>query len=725
MTRDNLMRALRKAAAFLFSLAASAALCGCRGAAEPSGISGEQAELSGEEAQMQQNNAGGAFGEPYTVRTELREYAAVDPVTGNSAYGRYTELVVEGDAPDSFRNAVAECNRRAEETVRTRVEELLTEQAPAGPEADGIRHVTYGYIASVTRADRTAFSILETEFEKESGQSSADIEYRFRGTTWDTASGKEITPADLGLDETACSGMLREALAAKYGAADLAAASFDDCAWTADALGIRFYFHADAVSAEERRAIGDYSGRAVSVSIPYDALPGEQAKALSSAPGSYIAMIDREREYRLPHGDLSVLLTEKDGETVIRIRRDSGDTDERIIEYADDLSDYYIIRAKGGFYLFRERIGYQEGFFYDFTRPDGGYGRFAYNTAQYFDSFLREISLALPHDPNCVHMAEVRRSFGESSYDASSFVPHGHYTFPHDPDARYKRFQLTDECLQIDHGGMTCRLLEEFSAAEIDPEGKEIGEITLPAGEILIFHAVEGEAPRYDDPPKRSHSRTFRYVCRLTDGRRIRFESKTESTVSSGKGFLNRFTEPVPLWEAVPGGNAEPVPEGEPFTVRIGGKDYPLIPDYSKKGHTGEEIDFGGDIWWQAEGYPGRYVSTDEDMEEMRDAYFTQEALAHPDERAELVITDDGQVTFDCFGEIFRGTLPEKRFYHTDAEIKMEAETESRTFRIILREGDPHTVPSKIEFFSEGLPATNEPSKVPPLAVYLTRVPEE
>ena len=52
----------------------------------------------------------------------------------------------------------------------------------------------------------------------------------------------------------------------------------------------------------------------------------------------------------------------------------------------------------------------------------------------------------------------------------------------------------------------------------------------------------------------------------------------------------------------------------------------------------------------------------------------------------------------------------------------MESETERRTFQIILREGKSHSVPTKIEFYSEGLPATNEPSKVPPISVYMTRI---
>lgn len=700
------------------ALAVMITVCGCQN----TDISGEPAEVSGGEADMKdyKDIYADFSGEPYIVRTMLREYTAVNPDSRIGVYGRYTELTVEGQAPETFRNAVTASNQRAEESVRIRADQILAEKKPDSSKTEGYQFVTCGYIANVTRADHTAFSFLETEFEKETPWNMTGITYRFRGLTYDTESGKEILLSDLAGDEAAVSGMLQKSLSSKYGIEGLAAAGSGDYAWTSDVLGIRFYFNSDAVSEKKRREKGDYSDRAVTVSYSYDALPGEKAKTLSDVPESYIAMIDRGAVYDLPHGDMSVKLDEKDGSHTIRIMKGNKEEEELEIEYGDDLSDYYIIRAEGGFYLFRGRIGYQEGFFYDFSRPDGGFGRFAYNPSQYFDSFLREIQLAVPYNPYCVHMAEVRRSFGEKSYDKSSFIPHGHYSFPSDPSSRYKRFFLRDRNLQIDSYNTACRLLEDLAVTETDTEGNALGKITVPAGKSLIFEGVIGEAARYDDPPKRNNTRTFLYECRLADGRHISFESPYDSTIYTEKGYMNRFTEPVSLWEAQ-SENESPVEPEKAFTVRIGEKDYPLIPDYSLHGHSGEEIDFGDDIWWLVEGYPGTYVSTDEDMKDMQDSYYTQEALSHPDERAELVIGENGEAVFDCFGEIYRGSLPEKRFYKTDVEIFMESKTQRRTFRIILREGKDHSKPSRIEFYSEGLPATNEPSKVPPLTVYLTR----
>ena len=53
----------------------------------------------------------------------------------------------------------------------------------------------------------------------------------------------------------------------------------------------------------------------------------------------------------------------------------------------------------------------------------------------------------------------------------------------------------------------------------------------------------------------------------------------------------------------------------------------------------------------------------------------------------------------------------------------MEAGYERRTFHIIVKDKLPAHDPSftKIDFYSEGEPATNEPSHVPPIDVELVR----
>lgn len=659
---------------------------------------------------------------PYAVKTVLKENSVVDPDTGTGIYTRYTELTAEEDAPETFRKAIAECNRRAEEAARRRmlsVPSALSVKA-LQEKSEDYRFETYAYIVTITRADPAAFSILETEYE--SGLSDAmkewELSCRFHGGTFDTTSGEEIPLSALAADEKTLSEMLKKALKTKYGISDLAGTEPSDCSWTTDALGLRFYFHSDAVSKEKRREIGDYSNNAVTVALPYDGFEGSAVGKLLEVPEAYIARIDRETVYKLPHGDLSIMLTKNDAGIFIRMMPDNGPETGLRIEYADASSDFYIIRSRGDFYLFREEMGDQAGFFYDFSQPDGGYGRFKYHISQYFDSFMREIGLALPYNPYCVHMCEVRRSFGKTPSDASSFVPNGHYFFPDDTNSLYKHFALIDDTLRIETLNTGCRLLEDMVAEEIDAQGQKLGDIKIKAGAAVVFESVSGEAGRYQDSYRRSRQEAgYMYNGRLADGRKIRIHSDSEYEISVNGMYLTRVSEPVSLAEARI--DITP-PEAEVFTVRIGRKAYPLIPDYSKIDHIGEEIDFGEDIWWRVEGYVGRYEMTDRDISEMKDGGLI--GGSDGDTNGILLQIDkDGKVRFDYYGSVYEGTMPDKRYYGQSAVVPLKFKYETRTFAILLRNGRNHEAPSRIQFYSEGLPATNEPSRQPPIRVYLTK----
>lgn len=102
--------------------------------------------------------------EPYAVKTALKESSSVDPDTGTVIYLRYTELTAADNAPETFKNVIAECNRRAEEAAQRRmlsVPSKLSVEALQEKSVD-YRFETYAYIVTVTRADHAAFSILET-----------------------------------------------------------------------------------------------------------------------------------------------------------------------------------------------------------------------------------------------------------------------------------------------------------------------------------------------------------------------------------------------------------------------------------------------------------------------------------------------------------------------------------------------------------------------------------
>ncbi|MDO4787778.1 MAG: hypothetical protein Q4A19_01295 [Johnsonella sp.] len=693
-------------------------LCGCRDTHASPGVD-NIGETNKEENGMIETKEQ----EPYVVKTVLKENSVVDPDTGTGIYTRYTELTAADDAPETFKKVIAECNRRAEEAARRRMLSVPSELSvkTLQEKSKDYRFETYAYIVTITRADHVAFSILETEYESGlwDAAKEREVSYRFRGSTFDTSSGEEFPLSALASDEKNLSEMLEKTLKTQYGTSELAGTEPSNYSWTADALGIRFYFNSDAVSKEKRREIGDYSNDVITVALPYDILGGATVGKLSEVPEAYIARIDRETVYKLPYGDLSIMLTKNDAETLIRMMPDQMPETSLRIEYADASSDFYIIRSRGGFYLFREEMFDEAGFFYDFSRPDGGYGRFKYYPSQYFDSFMREIRLALPYNPYCAHMCEVRRSFGKTRSDASSFVPNGHYSFSDDTNSIYKRFALIDDALRIDTRNTACRLLEDMSAEEIDAQGQKLSDIKIKAGAAIVFESVSGEADRYQDTYRRSGQEvSYIYKGRLADGRRIRIHSVTEDEISVNGTYLSRVSEPVSLAEAQI--DITP-PEAEVFTVHIGSKDYKLIPDYSKIDHIGEEIDFGDDIWWLKEGYVGRYEMTDEDIADMKDSGLI--SSSNVDKGGVLLqIGKDGKVRFDYYGMAYEGTMPDKRYYGKSVVVALKFKYEFRTFDIILRNGRSHDVPSRIQFYSKGLPATNEPSKQPPITVYLTKI---
>ena len=126
---------------------------------------------------------------------------------------------------------------------------------------------------------------------------------------------------------------------------------------------------------------------------------------------------------------------------------------------------------------------------------------------------MSEIELALPYNPFCVHMSEIRRGemspYEEESRDEeeiqedSFFIPGGHYYFPDKTEGEYKRFVLIDDMLQIDTGNTAYRLLEDMTAMEIDEQGKALGNITIKAGSAIVFESVVGESKKYQISPQR------------------------------------------------------------------------------------------------------------------------------------------------------------------------------------------------------------------------------
>ena len=669
-------------------------------------------------------SAGGKSGgmEKYAVRSVLREMSKVDPEKGIGVYGRYTELTAEGEVPEALSKALTEANTRAKERVEAAAARFLAENtfpvtAAGSAVTEQYRYRNVSYIVNVTRADSVLFSILETELESGLADS-PDVwgsvhSCAFRSAVYDTQSGKELALTDFVKEPESLRERLEGALANKYAAEGLYTGGRAEApAWTADYLGLRFYFDGAEISEEKKQEAGLYARHAVHVSLPYSALDGAAAEAAAGTPLSFIAQLEKNTDYALPH-DKRVIRIEKAAdsngyENYRIVIRDGKKEEFWWLEYANDLSDYYVFRAQDKYYFYRLDDTADRGYVYNFASPDGGYQRFENQNAQCFDSFLHEIYLAVPCDPDCVHMRERTRRFMDAASGLNTtYVPHGHYAFrPEQGRGRtWLHFALIDDALALDSRNVGCRLLHEIGAVMTDDAGNAGAETVIPAGEVLKFLRVDGESelyyymsPSYNE--YRSGARDYVYDCELSDGKQVRLVTRYENSFFVDGMYMDRIGEPVTLGAARYEAGLDGVPE---HSVVIGGKEYKLIRDLSLPSETGEEIDFAGDIWWKVEHYVGTFVSEKGD--------------------AKLVISENGEVSFDFDGKVFKGKLPEKRYYRSRVAVYMEAGYEMRTFEIIVLDKLPPHDPSfsRIRFYSEGLPATNEPSKMPPIEAELLR----
>jgi hypothetical protein len=255
-----------------------------------------------------------------------------------------------------------------------------------------------------------------------------------------------------------------------------------------------------------------------------------------------------------------------------------------------------------------------------------------------------------------------------------------------------------------------------------------------------------------------SGARDYFYDCGLSDGRKVRLSIRSENNFFVDGMYMDRIGEPVTLGAAQYEAGFGKLPD---HYVTIAGKEYPLIQDLSLMTNSGEEIDFGGDVWWIVENYVGTYIQPEESGQNpaagagsdaygddgadiMEDGGPAESGLpedAEPDTAvdggtditgiwdpagsggAKLVISESGDVRFEYDRRVYTGKLPEKRFYREDVVLYMESNTERRSFRIIVMDHLPAHDPSftGIRFYSAGEPATNEPSHVPPIDVKLVR----
>ena len=651
---------------------------------------------------------------PYAVKTTLRETFLADPEKGIGVYGRYTELSAGDDAPQTLKRVLADANARAKEYVEAYARDFLEENdwpvaAQGGTVTETYRYRNYSYIVNVTRADDVLFSVLETETVTGIGNEpdTQEEDYRFTSAVYDTQSGEEIPLTDF-LAEEGLSERLYEALVAQY-RYDPLLPDWNDTmpAWTADYLGLHFYFDADRFDRYVRSKNRDYHGSVMQVSFPYSGLTGTRAAQAAKTPGNFIARLDLNTDYALPYDSRTIRVqraedTENADYPYRIVIRDGEYETYWWLEYAEDYrSQFYVFRAQDNYYFYKLEPGGTLCNVYNFARPGGGFDRFANQGAQSFDSFLSTPELAVPYHPGCVHMCERRRELLDDVW----YAPHAYYAFLPEQGrgSLWLHFALSDDALAIDSNNRSFRLLHELHAQKLDWNGNETGEILIPQGEILTFLRAKGESQTYFGmAPQSKEPTAYSYDCLLSDGTEVRLDTGAYETVYTDGMYVERIAEPLTRGAAHYEGGLTEVPQR---FVEIGGKEYPVIRDLSVNDSWEEEVDFGDEIWWEVENFTGTFTS--------------------PDGDAELVIQKDGSVTFVCEGKLFTGKMPEKRYYDAFVEIRMKCDEEpqERTFTVRIEDDLPPHDPSfrNIRLTSHGLPATNKPSGMPWMEADLRR----
>ena len=709
---------------------------------------------------------------PFEVRHTLKEYVVADPEKGVGGYGRYTEIEIREDWPETLKSAAHEANERAKESVHTRVDAFIRDNPHPVKEAGGTvtepyEYADFSYIVTVTRADDVLCSILETDIEnhipdRDPLGTNWEGVYRhciFHAASFDTGSGEALKLSDITGEGTDLSAALKEALAQKYGVSGFAKTEAENYAWTADYLGVRFYFDPETVDPEKWGEVNSRFSqsreRSVHVSLPYSMFSGAYAKKAAETPEAFIAQIDRGNRYALPYDERTVEILTREGHEypfAVEITKANGDISTWSLESAEVTDDYFLFRSGGAYYLVRQstELNNSETWCYNFASPDGGYGRFENQRIQSFDSFLGQCQMALPFSPACAHMCERLRRFGRDKFERISGRPHGYYAFrPENGRGRlWLHFALTDDALSFDTGVSALRLTTEISAVAIDDAGNETGEVSLQPGEILMPETVHSEdnmyfGMSYEYPYAGQY---IAYDCGTASGQRVRLNTRIADNPSYEGMYLCRITESVTKGET---GFDRFAYEPQTAYIQVGNRTFPLIPNYGEASYYGEVIDFGDEDWWVVEGYVGAYTMTEEDFE---DSYGVSSAA-----KVNLVIGEDGSVVLDIDEEHYEGKLPEDGIYSLVTDLKMEGPRRNDTMHLEREETEPdydiffgweemteEEVEALWEEWSamyelkegvidairpfqrvrisfEGVPATNRPSDENPITVWLTR----
>ena len=679
--------------------------------------------------------------EQLQIRTIRHEIAEIGEQTGNGAYGEYTEVALESDGFDALKAAFDQRNAQAAAHTQERVSAHANDPEAEGTTEAGRMNLALGgadatveatpFInflneCAVTRADTKLVCLLESEGAENEGWGN---KVRFASHVYDAQTGTELALDDLVADPAQLPALVDEALHAKYFEGDMFAEGEDAAAvvqakleagtlaWTADYLGMKFYFD----SADFKHADW-YQG--MCVSLPYAAHPELFADACTAVPDDFIAQLEYGVAYELPGEaqgrSVRITRTHDDDNTGLGLLGTSPDSMKKNAAWTftvqvgtgagDDFApageasnspwfyDMYrqdyapcLVRAGGRYYVY----GFGD-------RNSDDYKTAVYDLNGDAPELLKELDegfvaqacytkWALPCNPAAVTMAD-RDCL--ASYDRITFTRDcridAETGLPSPEAGEYRAYTVNE----------AYKMRMAVAGTALDENGAPGQAATVPEGAVCVLES--GLA--------RDH-----YDMRLEDGSLVRLAYDDGARRIDGH-YTADIMSVVPA-AAAASASIESGPRQR--TVWQHGREVPLVPETGNIVGTGAIIDYGDTPWWIAEEFVGTWTMTAADRELIAEWYSDGNAPTD----GKLEIREDGTFTMVFDGDTYEGTLDATRgwgVYATGAMQRIGGMYGQSVWFDYTQESEADKSWSRIEFHADGLPYPLS-KEVTPFQCFLTR----
>ena len=666
------------------------------------------------------------------VRTIRHEVAEVGESANRGAYGEYTEILLNSGGYDAMSDMLAARNDEIAAEVGGRVSDYATASSGQTVSGSGLLswftssssstdEVTFAEFltsGTVTRADSGLLCLLEADIDD---QGSSGHKVSFETHVYDPQTGSEFALEDLVTDVSQLPELLDAALHKKYLVDGMFAEDEDAAqvvrgklehpdengklAWTADYLGMRFYFD----SADFRNADW-YNG--MYVSIPYAEHPELFNELCTALPESYIAQLEYDTVYELA-GD-----ADNRSICVARLHED-GAEDQKGWTFATRLG------AGSGEDFVETGEATSSPWFYDVFRQDYAPSLVCVGERYYLygfgdrssDDYKTTVYDLNGNEP--VLVDELSEGFGRAFCIAC-------WAFPCSPSAvtmadrdclaSTDRILFERECTIDGSAGLPTPEGETYRAHTrnvayvarievggvlLDESGSELEQAVVPEGAVCVLES--GKA--YDH-----------YDMRLDDGRLVRLQYD-KSTHKIDGHYTNDVFAKVPAATA-----AQTYVELGPRqrTVWHHGHEVSLVPETGNAGGTGAIIDYGDTPWWIAEDFVGPFEITDAD----REYAVENSAIASNAQNATLEIREDGSFTFKADDRAYEGILNETRgwgVYAGGSMASVDFGPRQDVWLDYAADESEETGWSRIEFRADSLPYPLSQDAIP-YGCYLSRV---